>query len=85
MSRRASPHGGSQVVIARQSLKPPLPDGVGTSTVYSRRIDGEKVGDQMSNWLNDNGPKMEKMLIERNNSPAPASLRDLPRTADSSR
>ena len=40
---------------------------------------GEKVGDQMSKWLNGNGPKMEKMLMDWNNSPSPASLRDLPR------
>ena len=56
-----------------------LVDGVGCSIVYSHRIYGEKVGDQMSKWLNDNGPKMEKMLMDWNNSPSPASLRDLPR------
>jgi hypothetical protein len=56
-----------------------LMDGVGCSIVYSHRIYGEKVGDQTSKWLNDNGPKMEKMLMEWNNSPSPASLRDLPR------
>ena len=55
-----------------------LVDGVACSIVYSHRIYGEKVGDQMSKWLNDNGPKMEKMLIDWNNSPSPASLRDLP-------
>jgi len=33
----------------------------------------------MSKWLNDDGPKMEKMLMDWNNSPSPASLRDLPR------
>ena len=38
-----------------------LVDGVGCSIVYSHRIYGEKVGDQMSKWLNDNGPKMEKI------------------------
>jgi len=54
-------------------------DGVGCSIVCSHRIYGEKVGDQMSKWLNDNGPKMEKMLMDWNNSPSPASLRDLPR------
>ena len=56
-----------------------LVDGVGCSIVYSHRIYGEKVGDQMSKWLNDNGPKMEKMLMDWNNSPSPASLRDFPR------
>ena len=56
-----------------------LVDGVGCSIVHSHRIYGEKVGDQMSKWLNDNGPKMEKMLMDWNNSPSPASLRDFPR------
>ena len=56
-----------------------LVDGIGCSIVYSHRIYGEKVGDQMSKWLNDNGPKMEKMLMAWNNSPSPTSLHDLPR------
>jgi hypothetical protein len=56
-----------------------LVDGIGCSIVYSHRIYGEKVGDEMSKWLNDNGPKIEKMLMDWNNSPSPASLRDLPR------
>ena len=55
-----------------------LIEGVGCSIVYSHRIYGEKVGDQMSKWVNDNGPKMEKMLMDWNNSPSPASLHDLP-------
>jgi len=57
-----------------------LVDGVGCSGVYSHRIYGEKVGDQMSAWLKDNGPKMEKMLMEWNDIPSPASLRELPHT-----
>jgi hypothetical protein len=56
-----------------------LVDGVGCSVVYSYRIYGEKVGDQMSKWLNDNGPKIEKMLMDWNNSPSPPSLSNLPR------
>ena len=62
-----------------------LVDGVGCSLVYSHRIYGQKVGDQMSKWLTDNGPKMEKILMEWNNSPSPASLRQLPRSADGGR
>ena len=57
-----------------------LVNGVGCSIVYSHRIYGEKVGDQMSAWLNDNGPKTEKVLMEWNNIPSPASLRELART-----
>jgi hypothetical protein len=56
-----------------------LVDGVGCSIVYSHRIYGEKVGDQMSAWLDHNGAKIEKTLMEWNNMPSPASLRELPR------
>jgi hypothetical protein len=56
-----------------------LVDGVGCSIVYSHRIYGEKVGDQMSAWLDHNGPKIERALMEWNNTPSPASLRALPR------
>ncbi len=52
-----------------------LEDGVGRSVVYSHRIYGEKVGDQMSKWLNDNGSKIEKELMDWNNSTSPALLR----------
>jgi len=55
-----------------------LVDGVGCSIVYSHRIYGDRVGDQMSGWLNDNGAKMERTLMEWNNIPSPASLRELP-------
>jgi len=56
-----------------------LVDSVGCSIVYSHRIYGEKVGDQMNAWLNENGAKTERMLMEWNNIPSPASLRELPR------
>ena len=56
-----------------------LVDGAGCSIVYSHRIYGEKVGDQMNAWLNENGAKTERMLMEWNNIPSPASLRELPR------
>jgi hypothetical protein len=59
-----------------------LVDGVGCSIVYSHRIYGEKVGDQMSKWLNDNGQKMEKALMDWNKTPSPSALRQLPPTAD---
>jgi hypothetical protein len=62
-----------------------LVGGVGCSIVYSHRIYGQKVGDQMSAWLNDNGAKMERTLMEWNSIPSPASLRELPRKASSSK
>jgi hypothetical protein len=64
-----------EVAFARFKLL----DGVGCSIVYSHRIYGEKVGDQMSAWLNDNGPKVEKVLMEWKDIPSSASLRELPR------
>ena len=56
-----------------------LVDRVGCSIVYSHRIYGEKAGDQMSAWLDRNASKVEKMLMESNEIPSPASLRELPR------
>jgi len=40
-----------------------LVDGIGRSIVYSHRIYGEKVGDQMSAWLASNGAEVEKTLM----------------------
>jgi hypothetical protein len=59
-----------------------LVDGVDCSIVYSHRIYGEKVGDQMSPWLNDKGAKMERTLMDWSDIPSPASLRELPREQD---
>lgn len=56
-----------------------LVDGVGCSIVYSHRIYGAKVSDQMSAWLNQNGTKIEKTLTDWNAIPSPGSLRELPR------
>jgi len=41
-------------------------NGVGCSIVYSHRIYGEKIGDQMSSWLNSSGPETEKALLQWN-------------------
>jgi hypothetical protein len=49
-----------------------LVDGAGRSIVYSHRIYGEKVGDQMSAWLNGNGPAIEKALMGWSGVPMPA-------------
>ena len=37
--------------------------GKGASIVYSHRVYGKEVGPQMSAWLRDNGPSMEKALM----------------------
>jgi len=51
-----------------------LVDGLGCSIVFSHRIYGEKIGDQMSAWLKNNGAEMEKALMEWTEIPSPASL-----------
>lgn len=51
-----------------------LVDGKGFSFVYSHRIYGEKIGDQMSAWLSANGEAVEKALMGWSSLPAPASL-----------
>ena len=50
-------------------------DGAGSSIVYSHRIYGEKIGDQMSAWLKSNGPVIEKALMEWKSPPSPATLK----------
>jgi hypothetical protein len=50
-------------------------DGKGYSFVYSHRIYGEKIGDEMSEWLSDHGPKIEKALMEWTSLPSPALSR----------
>lgn len=57
-----------------------LIDGVGCSIVFSHRLYGEKIGEQMSEWLKNNGPEMEKTLMEWNGVPSPATLRALPQS-----
>jgi hypothetical protein len=38
--------------------------GVGSAVVYSHRIYGKKAGDEMSKWLQDNGPATERNLMK---------------------
>ena len=59
-----------EVALARFKLV----DGLGCSIVYSHRIYGEKIGDQMSAWLKNNGAEKEKALMEWNDIPSPALL-----------
>jgi hypothetical protein len=61
-----------EVALARFKLV----DGFGCSIVYSHRIYGEKIGDQMSAWLKKNGAEKEKALMEWSEIPSPASLNE---------
>ena len=59
-----------EVAFARFTLV----DGKGFSCIYSHRIYGEKIGDQMSAWLSANGEAVEKALMEWNSLPTPDSI-----------
>jgi hypothetical protein len=48
-----------------------LVDATGCSFVYSHRIYGEKMGDEMSAWLSANGSDIEKALMEWSSTPSP--------------
>ncbi len=48
-----------------------LSDNTGCSIVYSHRLYGEKIGDQMNAWLSANGPAIEKALMSWSNVPLP--------------
>ncbi len=51
-----------------------LADGAGCSIVYSHRIYGEKIGDQMSAWLGANGMAIEKALMGWKDAPSSMSV-----------
>jgi hypothetical protein len=60
------------IEVAFTRLK--MVDGTGCSIVYSHRIYGEKIGDQMSAWLKANGPAVEKALMELSSFPSPVAF-----------
>ena len=63
-----------EVAFARFKLL----DGKGCSLVYSHRIYGEEIGDEMSAWLSANGQAIETTLMEWTSMPSPALLRQEP-------
>ena len=63
-----------EVAFARFKLL----DGKGCSLVYSHRIYGEEIGDQMNAWLKTNGQAMETALMEWTSAPSPTLLRQEP-------
>lgn len=56
-----------EVTLARFKMH----DGVGTAVIYSHRVYGKQVGDEMSAWLEKNGPTTEKNLMKWDIFPKP--------------
>jgi hypothetical protein len=50
-------------------------EGIGSAVIYSHRIYGRKVGDEMSAWLKANGPSTERNLMNWDAMPKPPSSR----------
>lgn len=46
-------------------------DGVGTAVIYSHRVYGKKAGNEMSAWLEKNGPATENFLMKWDAMPKP--------------
>jgi hypothetical protein len=58
-----------------------LVNGVGVAVIYSHRIYGEAVGPQVSTWLHDSGPGIEKSLMAWDKIPRITDLQKLPQSS----
>jgi hypothetical protein len=65
-----------EAAFARLLLK----DGVGYVVVRSHRVYGKTTGPAMSEWLQANGPQVEKTLMDWNQFPARDELKRLPQS-----
>ena len=65
-----------EAAFARLLLK----DGVGYVVVRSHRVYGKAAGPAMSEWLQANGPQVEKTLMEWDQVPARDALKRLPQS-----
>ena len=57
-----------------------LIDGVGVVAVYSHRVYGKDAAQPMGDWLQSNGPAMEKTLMSWDRIPSPEALKQLPQS-----
>ncbi len=58
-----------------------LPDGVGVVAVYSHRVYGSEAAGPIGEWLQTNGPTIEKNLMAWDKIPSPAALKRLPQSS----
>ena len=58
-----------------------LIDGVGMAAVYSHRVYGKEAAGPISEWMQTNGPTIEKNLMTWDKIPAPAALKRLPQSS----
>jgi hypothetical protein len=58
-----------------------LIDGVGMVAVYSHRVYGREAAGPIGEWMQTNGPAIEKNLMTWDKIPAPAALKRLPQSS----
>ncbi len=58
-----------------------LVDNTGVAVIYSHRTYGAKVGPQVSTWLHDTGPGIEKTLMSWTQIPKVSELEKLPQSS----
>jgi hypothetical protein len=58
-----------------------LIDGVGMVAVYSHRVYGREAAGPIGEWMQTNGPTIEKNLMTWDKIPAPAALKRLPQSS----
>ena len=75
-------HFVAAILISREFLEAAfarvvLHDGEGLIVVYSKRVYGAKAGNEMSAWLEKNGPEAERQLLAWTSLPAMTRLKAL--------
>jgi len=69
---------GNPSLIEAAFARVVLLDGTGVVVVYSHRLYGKDVGNAMGDWLQANGPTVERTLMSWDGIPAPRALKQLP-------
>ncbi len=71
---------GNATLVEAAFARIVLVDDVGVVAVYSHRVYGKDAAGPIGEWLQKNGPTVEKTLMGWDNIPPPAALRKLPQS-----
>ena len=71
---------GNATLVEAAFARVMLIDGVGVVAVYSHRVYGKDAARPLGDWLQGNGPAIEKTLMAWDKIPSPAALKQLPQS-----
>jgi hypothetical protein len=71
---------GNSTLLEAAFARVMLIDDVGVVAVYSHRVYGNDAAGPIGDWLQTNGPEIEKTLMAWDKVPSPAALRALPQS-----